>query len=158
MTLKPGNEITTVEQLENLPDGAILKLKNKENGLLNVGLVNVLRFLGVSTLFIDTPKSMWGPSARGELIEHYTITVLDIPEHEWKPGDTVETWEQTRQLPEHTVLESTIYSLSIWVKHGEPENAWRATNTNVWADEEDPINRVYFPMRILRLGNGEQEQ
>lgn len=154
MTLKPGDVITTVEQLKALPKNTILKLKDKENGYVDVGRVMASSFLGKGVPIIETLDSLWSLPVYAACVDTYTITVLDIPKYEWKVGDMVETWEQTRKLPEYTVLASVKCCDGIWVKilWDDGSNAWKTTHPTLWADEEKPIPADCLPLQILRLG------
>lgn len=152
MTLKPGDKITTIEQLENLPINTILKTQRKTSGLRSVGIIKPWGIESENRTYFEDLTTQWFNNEYEKLLCKHIITVVEIPEREWKTGDKVEAWEQARELPEGTVLVSTKSLCEVWVKLPGERNIWKTTYTGIWSDENDPIPTGCFPLQILRLG------
>lgn len=77
MRLHIGDEITTVEQLETMPLGTIVKLECKTTGNTEAGMKR-LNMVETFTTFYET-NTRGTISSYKSLLNHYKITVIDLP-------------------------------------------------------------------------------
>ena len=101
---KVGDTITTYDQLKQLPDGTVLTFNRLD------GASRFVQHDGDTANLLDKDGDLrnWASAAHPLGDVSYVVTSIPEadpePEPEWRVGQTVDTYEELRKLPEGTVI------------------------------------------------------
>lgn len=102
---KVGDTITTYEQLKQLPDGTVLAF-----GRAGEGANRFVLHDGATVNLFDKDGDLRNRASAAHPLGRVSYVVKSIPETdpepepEWRVGQTVDTYEDLRRLPEGTVI------------------------------------------------------